>query len=396
MTGLKDPAWYDTVTTFEGIDNSYLSEKYDEFWENRDDDNIDELRERYNEEYRNRRSASQYRKQALTTVMGAFLNRWDDSGEIYERTGWEFMELDPFELEDDVSADILLAKPNTGETMIVILLPERHSPELVVDQSVNGINSIQNNLSQFGYQAEPGEIYGAIVVNPPRDNQTKEAINSNGGEHAEDIFVWRVYDIDESSENSSTDGEQRVLDYFPELDGELNIDDPDLDLLGILEEKVKISQDREILPDFFIHSHHSIFVEHVIGHIVKVREDLGDGPNTHFTRSELEEYIQNTLFEQGVKERAADRAEYLLTRWKRMDLVTSINSSRNNISGDDFYRFTANGGQSQDNIIEEIIDDYQSNTVQFHIEVEAMEEALNAYRDKHGEQATLTSTYTSN
>lgn len=393
MTGLEEPEWYKTLTEFESIDNTFLSNKYESFWENTDDDELDELKERYSERFSNRRSASQYRKNALTTVMGAFLNRHDDNGRIYQETGWAFQELDPFEMEDDVSADILLAKPAEGETMVVMLLPERQSPESVVDQSTRGIEAVQDNLSRFGFQTAPDEVHGAIVVNPPRDEATKTAVESEGGEYTSDIFVWRVYDIDEGAESNDTTQEQKILDYYADLNDQLNSTGPNMRLLDVLEEGVRVNQGREILPDFFIQSHHSLFLDHIIGHVVQQRKDRDDGPLTHFTRREVVEYIENTLFERGVSDEAADKAEFLLARWERMDLIKSIGASRNDIEGSDFYRFTVNGRMDQDNIIRAVTEDYQTRTAEFYIEIDAMEEALNAYRDKHGTQATLASEY---
>lgn len=392
MSEIEEPRWYDILTEFNDIDSAFLSNKYDEFWDNRDEDELDELYERYTEQFSTRRSATQYRKNALTTVMGAFLNRHNDNGRIYEETGWEFRELDPFEMENNISADILLAKPSQGETMIVILLPERESPDVVVEQSIRGIEAVQDNLSRFGYQAAPDGIYSAIVVNPPRDEETKTAIDSTNGEHSSDIFVWRVYDIDDKSDSDeNASEEQKFLDYYEELDGELNTTGPNMRILEVLEEGVRINQDREILPDFFLQSHHSVFLEHVIGHVVKQRKKRDDGPLTHFTRGELVEFIESTLFQRDVSDEATTKAEFLLARWERMGLIKSIKASRNSIDGDDFYRFAVNGSMDQDNIIDAVTEDYQGQSAEFYIEIDAMEEALDAYRDEHGQQTTLTS-----
>lgn len=400
MTGLDEPAWYKILTEFNSIENTFLIKKYEEFWKNRDEDELDELIERYTERFSTRRSATQYRKNALTTVMGAFLNRHNDNGRIYEETGWEFRELDPFEMENDVSADILLAKPSEGETMIVILLPERESPNIVVEQSIQGIKAVQDNLSRFGYQAAPDGIYSAIVVNPPRDEETKTAIDSTEGGYSSDIFVWRVYDVkdqpdDQPGSDQDSTEEQKLLDYYAELDNQLNTTGPNMRLLDVLEEGVRINQDREILPDFFLQSHHSVFLEHVIGNVVKKRENNDDGPLSHFARRELEEYIESTLFQRGVSEESIQKAEILLSRWERMDLIKSIKASRNDIVGDDFYRFDVNGSLDQDNIIKAVTEDYHAQTAEFYIEIDAMEEALDAYRDEYGEQTTLTSGFDS-
>jgi len=76
-----------------------------------------------------------------------------------------------------------------------------------------------------------------------------------------------------------------------------------------------------------------------------------------------------------------------------MAIIRSIAPSRNDIDGDDFYRFTADGSKSQDKVVNDIIGNYQAETVDFYIEIDAMEEALAAYRGEYGEQATLSDIY---
>ena len=277
--------------------------------------------------------------------------------------------------------------------MVVMLLPKRGSPDTIVKEATRGIEVVQDNLSQDDYQTKPNEVYSAIVVNPPRDEATQQSITSEGNSHTSDIFVWRVYDTEDSDETGIAPEEQKIIDYYPELDDQLNSVNTNLHLLDVLEQGVEINRGREILPDFFLESHHSVFLEHIIGHIVQQREDKGDGPSTHFTREEIESHIEETLFKQGVSDEAEDRTEYLLTRWEEMDLITRIQSSRNEIDGEEFYRFTVDGGMSQDNILREVTSEYKELSINFQIKVDAMEVALEAYRGKFGEQATLGTNY---
>jgi len=392
VTSLPTPDWYDILEEFNKYENSILRDEYDGFWKSRSDDDLDELEEKYTTRFSNRRSASQYRKNALTTVMGAFLNRHSDNGHIYERTGWKFLELDPFETHTEASADILLAKPEEGDTMVVVLLPERQSPEEIVRETANGIDAVRSDRGQFGFRSALDSTYGAIVVNPPRGEETNRVIGSKNG-YAQDIFVWRVYDQEEKSQDDTAVEERKMLDYYADLDGELNQTGPDLKLFDVLEGGTQINRGREILPDFFLQSHHSLFLEHIAGHVVQQRQDRGDGPITHFTREEVEDYIEDTLFEQEIKEEAVERAEFLLTRWEQMEIIRSIAPGRNDIDGDNFYRFTADGSKSQDKVVNDIIGNYQAETVDFYIEIDAMEEALAAYRGEYGEQATLSDIY---
>jgi len=386
MSALPDPEWYEVLTDFKDNRNDFLEDQFEEILENKDDDEVDELREQFGTRYANRRSASQHRKDALTTVMGAFLNRHGDNGSIYQQTGWEFRELEPFKMDDDLEADILLAKPEEGKTLLVLLLPNRESPDTVVQKSKEAIESVENNLSIFGYQTDRDEIHSAIVVNPSRDEETNRAIDTEGGSYKREILVWRIFDVDDESDDEQ---ERKKLDYYADLDSQLQQTGPNIHLLDVLEDEVTIQRDREILPDFFISSHHSIYLEHIVGHVVQRREDEDDGPLTHFSREEIVDYIQDTLFERGVSEEASDKTDHLLARWKQMEAITGIRDSRNDIDGSEFYRFTVNGKLSQDNVIEAVTDDYLDQTSEFYIEIEAMREALDDYRNKYGEQSTL-------
>lgn len=386
MNGLPDPEWYEVLTDFNGNRNDFLEDRFEEILENKDDDEADELREQFGTRYDNRRSASQHRKNALTTVMGAFLNRHGDNGSIYQQTGWEFRELEPFEMDDELEADILLAKPEEGKTLLVLLLPKRESPDTVVQKSKEAVEGVENNLSIFGYQTDRDEIHSAIVVNPSRDEETNRAIDAEGGAYKQEIFVWRVFDVEDGSDD---DQERKKLDYYADLDSQLQQTGPNMHLLDVLEDEVTIQRDRGILPDFFITSHHSIYLEHIVGHVVQRREDKDDGPLTHFSREEIVDYIEDTLFERGVSEEASDKTDHLLERWEQMEAITGIKDRRNDIDGTEFYRFTVNGKLSQDNVIEAVTDNYLEQTSEFYIEVEAMREALDDYRDEYGEQSTL-------
>lgn len=394
MSASERPEWYATLKEFERLDNSYVDDQYAKFWEEREEDDIDELRMKYANRYEKRRMESQYRKKSLTTVMGAFLNRRSSSGAVHEKTGWEFWELNPFEGKKNLDGDILLAKPDRGDAIVVLLLPERKPADKVVSDSKDSIEVLESGPTQFDF-GPTNHVYGAIVVNPPRDEETSVAIKSNAGTKASDIFVWRVYDVEEPDESDpDKEVEKKILDYFAELDEEdLSPTGLHLNLLKVLEDKVEIRNGREILPDFFLESHHSVFLDHILGHIVTRRENRGDGPSTHFTRREIEEYISNTVFEMEVSAEAAEKTEYLLARWEQMDVIISIRPSRNEIEGDEFYRFTVPGNKSQTEILEQIMGDYEEKTIRFNIELDAMRHALEAYRDEYGEQATLTSQY---
>jgi len=249
MSGLPDPEWCEILTDFNDNRNSFLESRFEEILENKNDDEADELREQFGTRYNTRRSASQYRKNALTTVMGAFLNRHGDNGSIYQQTGWKFRELEPFEMDDDLEADILLAKPEEGKTLLVLLLPKRASPDTVVQESKHAIEGVEDNLSIFGYQTDRDEIHSAIVVNPSRDEETNRAIDTEGGTYKRKIFVWRVFDVDDGSDG---DQERKKLDYYADLDSQLQQTGPNIHLLDVLEDEVTIQRDREILPDFLL------------------------------------------------------------------------------------------------------------------------------------------------
>lgn len=391
MNTLEVPDWYEIINEFKNIDNSYLSNQYDEFWNEHDDDELDELTERFNNQYIEERKESQYTKKALTTIIGAFLARQDRRGLVHEKTGWEFWELRPFENKEGFEGDILLAKPDEGKTIMVMLLPERNTPKSVVEDAKESIKIIRNNLSSFSFRASADGVNSAIVVDPPRDEDTSAAIKSEGGDMSKNLFVWRVYDVEDSDEEE----DKKILDHFADLDHNLQPIGLKIDLLDMLEGGVEIQNGREFLPDFFITSHHSVFLDHIIGHVVQCREERDDGPLTHFARKEIEEYIERTLFEVGMSEEASDKTELLLTRWDQMGLIRPVSTSRNDIKGSDFYRFTVSGNQSQENILKEITRNYQSDSVQFEMEIEAMKWALEAYRDEYGEQTTLMEKFSS-
>lgn len=132
-----------------------------------------------------------------------------------------------------------------------------------------------------------------------------------------------------------------------------------------------------------------------MGYIVQKRKRDDDGALTHFSRSEIVQFIEDTLFEQNVSDQAADKADFLLAMWNQMGTVKPIRGSRNDIEGSTFYRFTVHGGMNQNDIIRAVKDRYPSQSVEFYIQIDAMREALNAYRDKFGEQATLATDYSS-
>jgi len=389
------PDWYVILDDFKNIDNKYLSDQYSKYLDNLEDEEVDELKIKYANEYENSRRESQYKKKALTTVMGAFLNRGPNSGEVNKKTGWEFWELNPFEEKRDIEADILLAKPDRGDTIVVLLLPERKPADDIVTKSKESIQSIESGPNQFDF-GPANDTYGAIVVNPPRDKETRSAIKSNSKIDSSDIFVWRVYDIKENEDISSDDKiEKKILDHFAELDQKnLSAKGLHLKLLEILEDGVEIRNGKEILPDFFLESHHSIFLDHILGHIVTLRETEEDGPSTHFAKKEVEEYISDTVFETGISAEAAQITDYLIARWNQMEVIISISDSRNDIEGEEFYRFNISGNKNQSEIIEQIKRGYKEKAVEFKIEIDAMKHALDAFRDEYGEQSTLSSEYT--
>ena len=212
---------------------------------------------------------------------------------------------------------------------------------------------------------------------------------SGANEMAGKIFVWRVYDK-ESEEGSE---EKKILDHYADLDDNLTPTGLKLELLQTLEEGVEIQSERKIPPDFFLSSHHSVFLEHIVGHIVQIREENDDGPLTHFAREEIEDYISDTLFGSDMSEESSHKTDVLLTRWDQMEVIRSVSSSRNDIDGEEFYRFVASANKSQEDIIETVTSNYQDRTVDFRIDIDAMEQALEVYRDEYGEQATLASEY---
>lgn len=391
----NQPDWYAVLDEFNKIDNGYLLDQYTKYLENLEKEERDELKMKYTNEYEKSRRESQYRKKALTTVMGAFLNRGPNSGAVHKKTGWEFWELNPFEAEKDIEADILLAKPDRGDTVVVLLLPERKPVDDVVTESKESIQTIESGPNQFDF-GSANDTYGAIVVNPPRDKETHTAIKSNLGAKSSDIFIWRVYDVEESDDSNPNNGiEKKILDYFAELDQKnLSAKGLQLKLLEILEDGVEIRNGKEILPDFFLKSHHSIFLDHILGHTVALRETKDDGPSTHFAEREIKEYISDTVFKTSISAEAAQVTNRLIARWEQMEVIVSIRESRNEIEGENFYRFNTSGNKSQSEIIEQIKDGYKEKTVEFNIEVDAMTDALDAFRDEYGEQATLSPRYT--
>jgi hypothetical protein len=372
--------WLEILNKYKDNENDYLRRELETSVEEIDSE---EVRSRYSNQYEERRGESQYRKEALTTIMAGFI---EGGGPLYEETDWEFRELFPLEEHDGESADILLGKPTDCKAILIVLLPERASPGSVVSRTEECIKSAKDHQNTFDIPYHKSEIKGAIVVNPPRDQETTSAVQQHGGIDLNDIFVWRVYDHEDSNDEND---DIKILDNFDILDQNAEPTRPDSDLFQLLAEGAKISNGMGILPDFFLSSHHSIFLEHVVSHVVSIREDDDRAPITHFEKEEVENYIQDTLFKKNKQSEAREKCEFLLEIWEEMGIITSISEDRNDLDGEEFYRFDQPSSKGPDNIIKDISSEYRESTVDLMIRIEAMEAALEKFWDDVGKQSSL-------
>lgn len=145
-----------------------------------------------------------------------------------------------------------------------------------------------------------------------------------------------------------------------------------------------------MLPDFFYDTHHSLLVEHVVSEIAD--NHVGSTiPTTHFSRQELHTYFENTLYGSDSGHKGSQLADKMIRLWNHLNLVSEVSQSDDQINdGSTCYRFRTRK-QTPGTIYEDVSDDYNRKSVEFLIELEAIEQVVEQFHEERGVQSDFSS-----
>jgi len=360
------------------VDNdNYRNTKQAEFENLVDDEDAVEAAE---ERYANRRDESQHKKKVRTTLMAAFLR----NGLIERVTNWEFKNLFPLRTLDIDSADVLIGNQTDGSIILIVILPLRQRPSTGIDDAIEMLEDVRDNNStlsdDIGLDFRNDRIQTAIAIEPARANDTANAIEQyeRSNTNPEEFYVWRV---------AGTQGEK--IDVFTDFAGNSGLDRRhDGELGQVLDEGREIMDSPHVLPDFFYDSHHSLLLEHTATQMASNRNN-SEIPNTHFSRQEIQDYFQNTLHGSDSDHKATQLADRVLKLWEYIEIIAEVKSSNDQIEdGSTSYRFKSRK-QNPKSIYDDIAEDYDQKGVEFLLEVEAMEKAIDQFKEDKGIQADL-------
>ena len=360
------------------VDNdNYRNTKQTEFENIVDDEDAVEAAE---ERYENRRDESQHKKKVRTTLMAAFLR----NGLIERVTNWEFKKLFPLRTLDIDSADVLIGNQTDGSIILIVILPLRQRPSTGIDDAIEMLEDVRDNNStlsdDIGLDFRNDRIQTAIAIEPARANDTANAIEQyeRSNTNPEEFYVWRV---------AGTQGEK--IDVFTDFTGNSGSDRRhDGDLGQVLDEGREIMDSPHVLPDFFYDTHHSLLLEHTATQMASNRNN-SEIPNTHFSRQEIQDYFQNTLHGSDSDHKATQLADRVLKLWEYIEIIAEVKSSNDQIEdGSTSYRFKSRK-QNPKSIYDDIAEDYDQKGVEFLLEVEAMEKAIDQFKEDKGIQADL-------
>lgn len=357
--------------------DNYRHIKEDKFEElNESEDAIERAGERYN----NRRDEAQQKMKLRTTLMAAFLR----NGPIERVTNWEFKKLFPLRTLDVDSVDVLIGNQTDGSIILIIILPLRKRPETGISDAIEMLEGVRTNNStlsdDIGLDFRNDRIQTAIAIEPSRANDTATAIGqyeeSNGD--PEEFYVWRI---------SGTEGEKiEVYTDFPSTPGQNRRHNDELG--RVLDNGREIMDSPHVLPDFFYDSHHSLLLEHTVTVMASNRRE-SEVPNTHFSRQELQNYYSDTLHGSDSDHKASQLTDRVLELWGHLRVITEIKSSNDQIDdGSTSYRFKSRK-QNPKSIYDDIAEEYDKKSIEFLLEIEAINEAIEQFQEDKGVQSDL-------
>ncbi|QIO25410.1 hypothetical protein [Haloarcula sp. JP-L23] len=355
----------------------YLSVKKDKLEELKEDD---DARESAETRYNNRRDESQHKKKIRTTIMAGFLR----NGLVERQTNWEFKSLYPLRTLDVNSADVLIGNQTDGSIILIVILPLRQRPSTGINEAIEMIEGIRSNGSTLSRDIDldfhNDRIQTAIAIDRSRALDTATAIEDyeSSVTDSEEFYVWRIV---------GTEGEKiDIFTDFPTTDSENRCHNGDLG--QILNEGVEIMDSPHILPSFFYDTHHSLLLEHTVTKLASNRRE-SDIPNTHFSRAELRNYFDNTLHGPDSTNKAMQLVKRMITLWKHFDLIAKISPSNDQINDESTsYRFKSRK-RNPKSIYDDVSEDYDEKSIEFLLEVESMEVAIQEYEEENGIQSDL-------